>query len=64
MEKLGIERHQSSGFSRNGRLPNPEVPPKVEYSLNSTRRELIPFIEHLHNWGKKQLANEYTEKSS
>ena len=35
-----------------------EVPPKVEYSLSSTGRELIPFIEHLHNWGKKQLENE------
>jgi len=35
-----------------------EVPPKVEYSLSGTGRELIPFIEHLHNWGKKQLENE------
>jgi DNA-binding HxlR family transcriptional regulator len=41
-----------------------EVPPKVEYSLNVTGRELIPFIEHLHNWGKKQLATEYAVKSS
>ena len=35
-----------------------EVPPKVEYSVSETGRELIPFIEHLHNWGKKQLQNE------
>lgn len=35
-----------------------EVPPKVEYSLSDTGQELIPFIEHLHNWGKKQLENE------
>ena len=35
-----------------------EVPPKVEYSLSDTGKELIPFIEHLHNWGKKQLENE------
>lgn len=35
-----------------------EVPPKVEYSLSGTGRELIPFIAHLHNWGKKQLENE------
>ncbi len=35
-----------------------EVPPKVEYSLSGTGQELIPFIEHLHNWGKKQLKNE------
>lgn len=35
-----------------------EVPPKVEYSLSDTGRELIPFIEHLHNWGNRQLENE------
>ena len=35
-----------------------EVPPKVEYSLSDTGKELIPFLEHLHNWGKKQLDNE------
>ncbi len=35
-----------------------QVPPKVEYSLSDTGQELIPFIEHLHNWGKKQLENE------
>ncbi|RDC56014.1 transcriptional regulator [Pedobacter chinensis] len=35
-----------------------EVPPKVEYSLSDTGWELIPFIEHLHNWGKKQLGME------
>lgn len=35
-----------------------EVPPKVEYSLSDTGRELMPFITHLHDWGKKQLANE------
>ncbi len=35
-----------------------EVPPKVEYSLSGTGRELIPVIEHLNNWGKKQMENE------
>lgn len=35
-----------------------EVPPKVEYSLSDTGKELIPFIEHLHLWGKKQLQAE------
>lgn len=35
-----------------------EVPPKVEYSLSDKGRELIPFIEYLHNWGKKQMENE------
>ncbi len=35
-----------------------EVPPKVEYSLSGTGQELILFIEHLNNWGKKQMENE------
>lgn len=35
-----------------------EVPPKVEYSLSDTGQELITFIEHLHNWGNKQLEKE------
>ncbi|MET1055824.1 MAG: winged helix-turn-helix transcriptional regulator [Pedobacter sp.] len=39
-----------------------EVPPKVEYSLSETGQELIPFIEHLHNWGKKQLDDELLTK--
>lgn len=39
-----------------------EVPPKVEYSLSPTGQELIPFIEHLHNWGKKQLQREIAAK--
>ncbi len=36
-----------------------EVPPRVKYSLSDTGRELIPFIRHLHNWGQKQLQNEW-----
>lgn len=35
-----------------------EVPPKVEYSLTETGRELIPFIIHLKNWGAKQMEKE------
>lgn len=40
-----------------------EVPPKVEYSLSDTGKELIPFIEHLHNWGKTQLQKEISDSS-
>lgn len=29
-----------------------EVPPKVEYSLSETGQQLMPFIEHIHQWGK------------
>ncbi|MBS7563866.1 helix-turn-helix transcriptional regulator [Mucilaginibacter sp. Bleaf8] len=35
-----------------------EVPPKVEYSLSETGQELIPFIAHLHHWGKKHIEKE------
>ncbi|MFV8326551.1 winged helix-turn-helix transcriptional regulator [Flavobacterium sp. ZS1P14] len=35
-----------------------KVPSKVEYSLSDTSLELIPLIEHVHEWGKKQLENE------
>ncbi|WP_394674321.1 winged helix-turn-helix transcriptional regulator [uncultured Chryseobacterium sp.] len=35
-----------------------EVPPKVEYSLTETGRELIPFIEHLKQWGDRQIEKE------
>ena len=34
------------------------VPPKVEYTLTETGLELIPFIAHLHNWGKQQIEKE------
>lgn len=35
-----------------------EVPPKVEYSLTDTGKELIPFISLMRSWGEKQmLAN-------
>jgi len=36
----------------------PEVPPKVEYSLTDVGAELIPFINHLQNWGLKQISKE------
>jgi DNA-binding HxlR family transcriptional regulator len=33
-----------------------EVPPKVEYSLTETGKELIPFISQMRSWGEKQIA--------
>lgn len=34
------------------------VPPKVEYSLTETGLELIPFIKHIGEWGRKQMERE------
>jgi DNA-binding HxlR family transcriptional regulator len=34
-----------------------EVPPRVEYSLTGTGKELIPFISQMRIWGEKQMAS-------
>jgi DNA-binding HxlR family transcriptional regulator len=41
-----------------------EVPPKVEYSLTEAARRLIPFIEHLKQWGEEQMNKENSKVSS
>lgn len=33
-----------------------EVPPRVEYTLTTTGKELIPFITQMRAWGEKQMA--------
>ncbi len=38
-----------------------EVPPKVEYALTETGKELIPFIDYLRQWGDKQIAKEHSK---
>lgn len=35
-----------------------EVPPRVEYQLTDTGRELLPFITLLSEWGHKQMGRE------
>jgi DNA-binding HxlR family transcriptional regulator len=35
-----------------------EVPPKVEYSLTETGKELIPFISQMRSWGEKQMSSQ------
>ncbi len=36
----------------------PEVPPKVEYSLSETGKELIPFFKHLGEWAREKMNKE------
>lgn len=33
-----------------------EVPPRVEYTLTGTGKELIPFIRQMRSWGEKQMS--------
>lgn len=39
-----------------------EIPPKVEYSLTETGKELIPFIDYLRQWGINQITNIIEQK--
>lgn len=32
-----------------------EVPPKVEYTLTETGKELLPFLSLLRDWAKQQM---------
>jgi DNA-binding HxlR family transcriptional regulator len=36
----------------------PVVPPKVEYSLAEIRKELIPFINYLKEWGDTKMEKD------
>ncbi|UVO87069.1 winged helix-turn-helix transcriptional regulator [Bacteroides fragilis] len=38
-----------------------QVPPKVEYSLTETGKELIPFIKYLVDWGYTKIAGDSLE---
>jgi len=33
-----------------------EVPPKVEYTLTDTGKELIPFIQQMRSWADRQMG--------
>ena len=35
-----------------------EVPPRVEYQLSETGRELLPFIALLESWGNRQMTQQ------
>ncbi|MGB5172346.1 MAG: helix-turn-helix domain-containing protein [Eudoraea sp.] len=35
-----------------------QVPPKVEYSLTETGKELIPLIKQLRSWGENQMSRD------
>lgn len=41
-----------------------EVPPKVEYCLTETGRELLPFLSMLRDWAKLQMLVNQIEAMS
>jgi DNA-binding HxlR family transcriptional regulator len=38
-----------------------EVPPRVEYSLTDTGKELLPFLSVLRDWAKEQMLINHIE---
>jgi len=34
-----------------------EVPPRVEYTLTATGKELIPVIKQMRAWGERQMSS-------
>jgi len=39
-----------------------QIPPHVEYSLTESCRELLPALEIINQWGKRQMLNDYCEE--
>jgi DNA-binding HxlR family transcriptional regulator len=39
----------------------PEVLPRVEYSLSSKGRTLIPLFQYIGDWGREHLAHRLVE---
>ncbi|WP_239495061.1 winged helix-turn-helix transcriptional regulator [Pedobacter yulinensis] len=37
------------------RIVHPEVPPRVEYELTERSKELLPVLNLLSDWGRKNL---------
>ena len=36
----------------------PEVPPRVEYELTASARELLPICKYLHEWGTRHRGGQ------
>ena len=54
----GLEEH---GLVR--RIDFGEMPPRVEYSLTDTCRELLPALDIINHWGLEQMENTPEESS-
>jgi DNA-binding HxlR family transcriptional regulator len=53
MLSLQLRQMEKDGFV--GRKLYPEVPPRVEYYLTDEGKKLIPLLEEMARWGRRQV---------
>jgi DNA-binding HxlR family transcriptional regulator len=53
MLSLQLRQMEKDGFV--GRTLYPEVPPRVEYCLTDEGKKLIPLLEEMARWGRRQV---------
>ncbi len=41
-----------------------QIPPHVEYSLSESCRELLPALEIINQWGKRQMLTDHCEEKA
>ncbi len=55
----GLEEHHLVN-----RVAHNQIPPHVEYSLTESCREILPALEIINQWGKRQMLNDSCEEKS
>jgi len=55
----GLEEHHLVN-----RVAYSQIPPHVEYSLTESCREILPALEIINQWGKRQMLNDSCEEKS
>ncbi|MFA6848959.1 MAG: helix-turn-helix domain-containing protein [Selenomonadaceae bacterium] len=55
----GLEEHHLVN-----RVAYSQIPPHVEYSLTENCREILPALEIINQWGKRQMLNDHCEEKS
>ncbi|WP_019552758.1 winged helix-turn-helix transcriptional regulator [Propionispira raffinosivorans] len=55
----GLEEHHLVN-----RIAHNQIPPHVEYSLTESCREILPALEIINQWGKRQMLNDSCEEKS
>jgi len=55
----GLEKHHLVN-----RVAYNQIPPHVEYSLTESCREILPALDIINQWGKRQMLNDSCEEKS